>query len=71
MEQAESPNILLLYGDSAKELSNEVKSVLSIIQYEHNAAPEQRKREMLDQLDDRLQEFFRLVPHFIETNVFQ
>ncbi|KIK57754.1 hypothetical protein GYMLUDRAFT_45924 [Collybiopsis luxurians FD-317 M1] len=51
------PTMLMLYQDSVKELSNGVKVVLNIVLYEHNTAPEQLKEEMLDQLEDRLQEF--------------
>ncbi|KIK67631.1 hypothetical protein GYMLUDRAFT_36371 [Collybiopsis luxurians FD-317 M1] len=57
--KSKSPNIPPVYGKSVKNLSNEVKIVLNIVLYEHCAAPEQLKREMLNQLEDRLQELSR------------
>ncbi|KIK60943.1 hypothetical protein GYMLUDRAFT_598524 [Collybiopsis luxurians FD-317 M1] len=59
--KTESPDILLRHAKLIRELSNEVKNVLNMVLYEHGRADEQQREEILSQLENRFQEFFRTV----------
>ncbi|KIK66748.1 hypothetical protein GYMLUDRAFT_238984 [Collybiopsis luxurians FD-317 M1] len=50
-----------MHGKQIRELSNKVKNVLEMVLYEHGRAHEKQKKDMLSQLEDRLDEFSKTV----------
>ncbi|KIK66022.1 hypothetical protein GYMLUDRAFT_38491 [Collybiopsis luxurians FD-317 M1] len=60
----ESSNISSIYRKPVKKLSNDIKDILDIVLYEHDITPEQQRKVMLDQLENRLQEFSRTLERY-------